>query len=47
MGAPHNMALDHIPYLDIGSGYRRGDIACALNAYWSPLFWASLVRRSI
>jgi hypothetical protein len=32
------MAPDGISYLDVAAAYRRGDLANALNEYWSPLF---------
>jgi hypothetical protein len=36
--ARHSMSPDGICYLDIADAYARGDLAAALNSYWSPLY---------
>src|SRR5262245_7604809 len=36
--ARHTINPDGISYLDVADAYRAGDLAAALNAYWSPLY---------
>jgi hypothetical protein len=37
-GTRHSMSPDGICYLDVADAYARGDLAAALNSYWSPLY---------
>jgi hypothetical protein len=42
LGGRHNMGPDGISYLDLSDVIRRGDWANAVNAYWAPLYPATL-----
>ncbi len=44
----HRIFSDGISYLDIASYYSQGDLAHAVNAYWSPLYsWILAVPLSL